>query len=78
VLGFKLHLLHHRQSAGARADDQPATLPGYLLLDGYRRVSKGIAELLGRLLLAFANLAAVDHHVVFIRNVIDPNGSEGE
>jgi hypothetical protein len=39
-------------------------------------VSKVIAKLLGRLLLALPNLAAVDHHVVIIGGAIDPNGSE--
>jgi len=39
-------------------------------------MSKSVAELLRRLLLAFANLATVDHHVVFVGNAIDLNGSE--
>jgi hypothetical protein len=37
-----------------------------------------MAELLRGLLLAVANLATVDHHVVLIGNAIDLNGSERE
>src|ERR671918_2104525 len=76
ALGFTLHLVHHGESTGARTDDQPATIPRYLLLDGQRRMPELGAELLRGLLLALADLAMVDHHVVFIGNAIDLNGSE--
>jgi hypothetical protein len=51
--------------------------PGYLLFDGERCVAEGVTELFGWLLLALADLSAVDHHVVFIGNAIDPDGTEG-
>src|SRR5436189_216283 len=50
ALGFGLHFFHHRQSAVCPgADNEALAFPRYLLLDRYRRVSEGVAELLGRL-----------------------------
>jgi epsilon-lactone hydrolase len=34
ALSLTLHLVHHRQRPGARADHQATTLPGYPLIDG--------------------------------------------
>jgi hypothetical protein len=41
-------------------------------------VSKGIAELSGRLLLAVGDFATVDRGVVVLTDSIDANGAEGE
>ena len=41
------------------------------------RVSIGLAKLLGWLLLALADLAAVDHHIVFVRDAVYPDRTEG-
>jgi hypothetical protein len=41
-------------------------------------VPKVIAELLGWLLLALPDVAAVDHHVMSIRNAINADGTEGK
>ena len=49
---FTLHFFHDRQRAGAGTDHEPATFPGNLFLHGQRRVSKGVAEWLGRFFLA--------------------------
>jgi hypothetical protein len=37
-----------------------------------------LAKPLGRLFLAFANLAAINHHVVLARHAIDTNRTEGK
>src|SRR2546425_12849811 len=58
---FELHFLHHRQRSRTRADHEAPALPGYFLFHGERRVSKGVAEFLGRLLLTLADFSAVDH-----------------
>jgi hypothetical protein len=41
--------------------------------NGQRGVPKGVAKLFGRLLLSLANLAAVDHHIVFVRDAVYPD-----
>jgi hypothetical protein len=63
-------------SAGSRADDKAPALPGDILLDGERRVAEFLAELLGWLFFALANLSAIDHDVVFVCQAIDANGTE--
>ncbi len=63
--GLFLDLLHHRQRAiSTGADHQPATSPGDVLGDRERSVPVRAAELLGRGLLALADLPAVDDQVV--------------
>lgn len=39
-------------------------------------MSKLVTESLGRRLLAFADLPAVDHHVMLVRRAVDPGGAE--
>jgi len=34
---------------------------------------KGVAKLFGWLLLSLADLAAVDHHIVFVRDAVYPD-----
>src|SRR6266852_9570121 len=75
---FEPHFLHDRQSTTTRADHQPPALPRYFLLDGQWCMAKKIAESFGSLLLAFAYLAAVDHHVMLIANSIDSNQAKGK
>src|ERR1035438_3170406 len=41
-------------------------------------MSKLVAELFRRFLLALADLAAVNHHVVVAGDAIDPDGTEGK
>lgn len=43
-----------------------------------RRVSKVVAEFLVQFLLAFADLAAVDHHVVFVDDAINADRAESK
>src|SRR6266481_7243275 len=71
------HFFHHRQSAECTStDDELAALPGYVLRDGQWRVSKVIAEFLGRLFLAVADLSAVDDHIVLVGAVVDAEGAK--
>ena len=76
VLSLQLHFLHHRQRARTRADHQAAALPRYLLFQRKWCMAKGIAEFLGSFFLALADFPAVDHHVVFVGDTIDPNGAK--
>lgn len=56
------YFFHHRQSAVCTGtDDELAAFPEYGLRNGQWRVSKVIAEFLGRLFLAVADLPAVDN-----------------
>src|SRR5438093_7768414 len=49
MLRLAFHFFHHRQSAEcASTDDELAAFPRYVLRDGQWRVSKVIAEFLGR------------------------------
>lgn len=41
-------------------------------------MAEGLAEFLGRLLLALAHLSAVDHHVVVIGDTVNTDGAKGE
>src|SRR5438876_11575765 len=57
ALGFGLHFFHHGQSAVCPdADNEALAFPRYLLLHGQWRVSEGVAEFLGWLLLPLANI----------------------
>src|SRR5437870_2199626 len=76
--GFTFHFFHYGQRTGARADHQPAALPGDLFLRGQRRVAESVAVFFGRLLLAFAYLSAVDHYVVLVGHAIDADRTKGE
>jgi len=62
----------------AGSDHGALTFPGYLFLDGQRRVAELIAELLGRLLLAFADFATINHDVVLLGAAVDLDGAESE
>src|SRR2546422_11553596 len=78
MLRLAFHFFHHRQSAECPStDDESAAFPGYILRDGQWRVSKVIAEFLGRLFLAVADLPAVDDHIVFVSGVVDAEGAKG-
>src|SRR5439155_21238581 len=78
-LGFGLHFFHHGQSAVCPgADNEALAFPRYLLLHGQWRVSEGVAEFFRRLFLALVDLAAIDHHVVFVGAAIDLDGAERE
>src|SRR5262249_8941984 len=58
-------LIHDRQVAiGPGADDQVTAFPWNLFCRGYRCVSESVSKLLRGLLLAFADLAVVDDHIV--------------
>src|SRR5262252_3283930 len=76
--GFPLHLRHHRKRACASADHEAAALPRYLFLEGEWRVSEFGAVFLGRFLLAFTYPPAVNHHIMFVGDAIDANGTEGK
>ena len=78
ALGFSLHFLHDRQGAASGADQEAPAFPRYLLFERKRRVAEGLAEFLGRLLVARAHLSAVDHHVVVIGDTVDAEGTEGK
>src|SRR5258708_1235107 len=77
ALRLAFHFFHHRQSAECTGtDDELAAFPGYVLFDGQWRVPKVIAEFLGRLFLAVADLPAVDDHVVHESAVVDAEGAK--
>src|SRR6266699_6758310 len=79
MLRLAFHFFHHRQSAECTStDDELAAFPRYVLRDGQWRVPKVIAEFLGRLLLAVADLPAVDDHIVLVGAVVDAEGAKGE
>jgi hypothetical protein len=63
----------NRQRSGASADHPATTFPRNIFLHGQRGVSKGVAKLFGYLLLSLANRAAVDHHIVFVRDAVYPD-----
>src|SRR5207245_10408113 len=62
----------------AGSDHEALTFPGYLFLDGQRRVAELIAELLGGFLLAFENFPAIDHNVVLVGAAVNLNGAKRE
>src|SRR6266496_703940 len=79
TLRFAFHFFHHRQSAECTStDDELAAFPGYVLRDGQWRVSKVIAEFLGGIFLAVADLPAVDNHIVLKGSAVDADGAKGE
>jgi len=68
----------HKINSPGTADHEAAALPRYLLFEGERRVSEFVAEFFGRLFLAFAYPPAVNHHIMFVGDPIDANGTEGK
>src|SRR5258708_18382408 len=56
---------------GAGPDNEPLASPGDFFPDRKRRVAEPFAELLGRSFLPFANLAAVDHHIMRVALSLD-------
>src|SRR5260370_33079165 len=57
---------------------KPAAFPWYLFLHRQGCMSKLVSESLGRCLLAFADLPAIDHHVPLVRAAVDSQGAEGK
>src|SRR5262249_59265199 len=76
--GFLFHFVHDRQPARSGADDQPSAFPRDLFLRRKRRVAESLPEFLGGLLLALADLPAVDDHVVLLRNAADADRTPTE
>src|SRR5207237_314367 len=77
--GVLLDLLHHRQRAvGTGANHKSATSPRDVLRDRERGVPVRAAEPLGRGLLAFADLSAVDDQVVIVGHAVDAYRTERE
>src|SRR2546422_9386958 len=58
--------------------DELAAFPGYVLRDGQWRVSKVIAEFLGRPFLAVADLPTIDDHIMLVGAVVDAERAKGE
>src|SRR5215471_13215538 len=71
AFGFAFYFIHGRQLSGTGTDHEPLTFPRNLLLDRQRRVRELLTESLRWLLLALADLATVDHHVVFVSDTIN-------
>src|SRR5207247_7745298 len=69
---------HWKPAVRAGSDHEALTFPGYLFLDGQRRVAELIAELLGGFLLAFENFPAIDHNVVLVGAAVNLNGAKRE
>src|SRR5207253_1107086 len=53
-------------------------LPGYVFFKGKWRVPELLTELLGRFFLAFGDLPAVDHDIIFVGAPINLYGAERE
>src|SRR5689334_3621055 len=75
---FLFHLFHYWQSPRASADHQSPALPRYVLLNGKRRMPEFFLVLFGRLLLPFADLSSIDHHIVFVSGSINADRSKRE
>src|SRR6516225_5644010 len=72
ALGFEFHVLHYREATMCPgADHQPLAFPRDVLFDRQRRVSELVAKLLGRLLLAFADFAAINYHIIIVGGPVD-------
>ena len=66
-LRLRIYVRHHRQPpVGARADEQPAVVPGDILTDGKGGVAELAAEDLGSCFLSLAHPAALDYHVAIV------------
>src|SRR5262245_54550569 len=76
--GFLFHFVHDRQPARSGADDQPSAFPRDLFLRRKRCVAESLPEFLGGLLLALADLPAVDDRAVPVTNAIDAYRTERE
>lgn len=67
AFGLMPYFGRHRQlPMRARADDQLAAFPGDLLQQRQGRVAERVAEFLGRLLVAFPHLAAINDDIVLV------------
>src|SRR5438876_9555454 len=69
---------HWKPAVRPGSDHEALTFPGYLFLDGQRRVAELIAELLGGFLLAFADFTAINYDIVLVRAAVNLNGAESE
>src|SRR5207247_5153543 len=69
---------HWKPAVRPGSDHEALTFPGYLFLDGQRRVAELIAELLGGFLLAFAVFTAINYDIVLVRAAVNLNGAERE
>jgi len=79
LLGFALHVLHHRQMAvGTCAYDQATAFPRYVLFDRKGSMRELIAEFLGWLLVALMNLPVIDDDVVLIDGVVNLEGTKAK
>ena len=78
VFGAPLHFVHDRERPPAGADHKPAALPGYLFIQGQRRMPKSVPIFSGRLLFPLVNLPPIDDHVVFVGNAINADRTEGK
>ena len=65
-------------NAPVPADDEALASEGDLLLSGQWRVSEGVAKLFGWLLVALADLAAIDHDVVLVRDAVNTDRTKGK
>ena len=74
-----LDFFHYRQIAvGPGADHQTTALPGYVLFSRERCMAESLAKFLGGFLLSLADFPTIDHHIVLVRDAIDPNQTEGK
>src|SRR3984893_9245151 len=71
AMSLAVHLFHHRQRSGPRADHQSLTLTRYLLFNRERCIPKPVAEPSGWLFRALADAASVDHDVVFVSRSVN-------
>jgi hypothetical protein len=79
LVGLTPHCVHHgKPPIGSSANDQARASPGNVFFQRQWRVTEGIAELLGRFLLAFVNVTLVDNDIVLVGDAVDVEGSELE
>src|SRR5438876_11939227 len=69
---------HWKPALRAGSDHEALTFPGYLFLDGQRRVAELLAEFLGGFFLAFADFAAINYDIVLIGAAVDLDGVGSE
>src|SRR5438876_5983957 len=78
-LGLLFDFSHHwKRAVRAGSDHEALTFPGYLFLDGQRRMTELPAESLGGFFLAFADFAAINYDIVLIGAAVDLDGAESE
>jgi hypothetical protein len=71
-----LHFVHYRQGTHTCANNQPLTIPRYLLFDRQRRMPKRLAVLLGRLFLSLLDLSVINHQIIGVRCPIDADAAK--